>query len=120
MPSDWKRTDIVAIVKKGNRKECKNYRGLSSLLSGQWFENGATWKVSYWFHLRSKTVAMETLQVWKGSSNGFLGMGKAYDGVNRNKVWVETKKIWAGKRFSWKNKRKGVKSELKLVEIDPK
>lgn len=106
-PGEWKKAVIVPIFKKGNKKECQNYRGISLMCqSAKVYEKiierrlrervGNMREEQYGFRPGRSTIdlifAVRQLQE-KHIEYGddlvmvFLDMEKAYDSVSRNKVW---------------------------------
>ena len=109
VPSDWRNVVIVPIYKgKGERTECKNFRGISLLsVPGKVFARVLVdrierltvermWNVQCGFMkgkgcvdqiFTLRMIVEKCLDVGKKVFAVFVDLEKAYDGVNRRELW---------------------------------
>ena len=106
-PQDWKRSVFIPIPKKGNAKECSNYRTpalishsskvmlriLQARFNSTWTENFQMLKLDLEkaeepeIKLPTSVVSSQKQEVQKNIYFCFIDYAKAFDCVDHNKLW---------------------------------
>ena len=102
-PQDWKRSVFIPIPKKGNAKECSNYRTIAlishaskvmlKILQAR-LQQYVNWELSDFWKTMEQVIKLPT-SVWiekarefqKNICFCFIDYGKAFDCVDHNKLW---------------------------------
>ena len=93
-PQDWKRSVFIPILKKGNAKECSNYRTTALI----WQASKVMLKILQARGTRDQIVNIHCIiekarEFQKNICFCFIGYAKAFDCMDRNKLWKIQKEM---------------------------
>lgn len=119
-PDEWKEAIVVPIHKKGDKQDCKNYRGISLLNSSYKVMSRITLRRLEEYtkciigdhqagFVRGKSTSDQVFIVkealakyWEFNRECycmFIDFGKAYDSLNRNKLWSKMESFGIPKKL---------------------
>lgn len=108
IPKEWRRAVICPIHKKGDKKECGNYRGIALLVGAskiyeiileRRFRTAVEDKIGEWQHgfrpgksttdliFYMKMLTEKTIEWDKKACDAFTDLEKAFDRINRERLW---------------------------------
>ena len=108
IPKEWRRAVICPIHKKGDKKECGNYRGIALLVGAskiyeiileRRFRTAMEDKIGEWQHgfrpgksttdliFYMKMLTEKTIEWDKKACDAFTDLEKAFDRINRERLW---------------------------------